>query len=128
MQMLRIPIWLTACALVIMVVRQNRPEFAVAATIVAGVIAFFMMKEELGGFVQWIDEMGRVTAAPDGITETMLKAGGIALICEFASDMCSDAGEKAIAGRIDMAERVLLATLCLPVASRLLEEMLRILS
>ena len=53
----------------------------------------------------------------------MLRAGGIALISEFAADLCMDAGEKALAGRIELAERIALTGMCIPFAARLLSDM-----
>ena len=127
MEALRLPVWLTACALVIMLLRQQRPEFAAVAAMAAGVASFFLMRDDLIAIVEWISRAGEAIRAPDDTVNVMLKAGGVALISEFASDLCSDAGEKALAGRIDLAERVVLTGMCIPFAGRMLEQMREIL-
>lgn len=127
MTTLRLPVWLTVCALVIMLVRQHRPEFATLAALAAGLVSFFMLKDELAGVISWLEQAGTAIRAPNETVATMLKAGGVALLCEFASDLCADAGEKALAGRIDLAERVLLTAMCIPFAAQMLQQMLEIL-
>ena len=127
MEALRLPVWLTACALMIMLLRQQRPEFAAVAAMAAGVASFFLLKDDLTAIVDWINRAGTAIRAPNNAVNVMLKAGGVALISEFASDLCSDAGEKALAGRIDLAERILLTGMCIPFAGQMLDQMLEIL-
>lgn len=127
MNTLRLPVWLTVCALAIMLVRQHRPEFATLASLAAGIISFFLLKDDLAAVVNWLEQAGTAIRAPNETVATLLKAGGMALLCEFASDLCADAGEKALAGRIDLAERVLLTAMCIPFASQMLQQMLEIL-
>jgi len=127
MEAMRLPVVLTACALVIMLLRQQRPEFAAMATLAAGAASFFLLKDDLMAIVQWITQAGTAIRAPNEAVSIMLKAGGIALISEFASDLCSDAGEKALAGRIDLAERIVLTGMCIPFAAQMLDQMTGIL-
>lgn len=127
MSALRLPVWLTVCALAIMLVRQQRPEFATLAAVAAGVASFFLLREDLAAIVQWITQAGTAIRAPNAAVDTMLKAGGVALISEFASDLCSDAGEKALASRIDLAERIVLTGMCIPFAGQMLNQMMEIL-
>lgn len=127
MEAIRLPAALTACALVIMLLRQQRPEFAAIATMAAGTASFFLLKDDLAAIVQWISQAGTAIRAPNEAMSIMLKAGGVALISEFASDLCSDAGEKALAGRIDLAERVVLTGMCIPLAAQMLDRMAEIL-
>lgn len=123
MEAVRVPIWLTACAMVIMLLRQHRPEIATLAALAAGVVSFFMLRDDLITVADWIGRAGSAIEALDGSVSVMLRAGGIALISEFASDLCSDAGEKALAGRIELAERIALTGMCVPFAAQLLNDM-----
>lgn len=123
MEAVRIPVWLTACAMVILLLRQHRPEIATLAALAAGVVSFFMMKDDLMEVADWIRQAGAAIHSLDGSANVMLRAGGIALISEFAADLCMDAGEKALAGRIELAERIALTGMCIPFAARLLSDM-----
>lgn len=52
--------------------------------------------------------------------ETILKALGIAVISESASDMCRDCGESAIASKVEFAAKACIMLLSLPVVKSLL--------
>ena len=51
----------------------------------------------------------------------LLKSVGIGYICQFTSDICSDAGESAIASKIELAGRVELLLIALPLATEVVE-------
>lgn len=123
MDALRLPVGLTVCALAIMLVRGQRPEFAALGSIAAGIAAYFALREELMAVVDYLEKAAFSIRAPDGMMRTVLKAGGIALISEFASDLCCDAGERALAGWIDLAERVMLTSMCIPFAGEMMEQL-----
>ncbi len=44
----------------------------------------------------------------------MLKCAGICILTEFACDLCSDAGQKALAANVSLAGKVLVITAALP--------------
>lgn len=122
MEALRIPVWLVICALIIMLIRSQRPEFALAASVGAGIISFFLLREDMASIIRWVQRVNVTGAMQNEAVSMMLKAGGIAFVSEFASDLCADAGEKALAGRIDLAERIMLTALSIPFAAQLLEQ------
>ena len=59
-----------------------------------------------------------------GFFSILLKITGIAYLSEFASNICKDAGETAIASKVELAGRVLIIALSIPIISTLLETML----
>lgn len=53
--------------------------------------------------------------------ETILKIIGIAYIAEFASQITKDAGEGAIASKIEMAGKILILAMAIPILTVLIE-------
>ncbi len=51
----------------------------------------------------------------------LLKAVGIGYISQFSSDICADAGENAIASKIEFAGRICILAMTVPVVSSLVE-------
>lgn len=49
----------------------------------------------------------------------LLKSVGIGYICQFTSDICSDAGEGAIASKIELAGRIAILVMTIPVINSL---------
>ena len=57
----------------------------------------------------------------------LLRALGLCLTTQFACDVCKDAGETAIAARLETAGRAALLLLAMPLFSSLLEQALSLL-
>lgn len=58
----------------------------------------------------------------------LLKLIGIAYVCEFASSLCKDAGYQAISGQIEMAGRIAIMVITLPVMETIIETIRQFLS
>ena len=60
-------------------------------------------------------------AADPDIRSAVLRGAGVAVISDFAAQLCRDAGEGALAGRVTLIARVSILALCAPLAAGLLE-------
>ncbi|HHX50103.1 MAG TPA: stage III sporulation protein AD, partial [Clostridia bacterium] len=58
---------------------------------------------------------------------TIMKIIGIAYIAEFGAQVCRDAGETAIASRVEFAAKVLVMVLAIPILVAILETIIRLL-
>lgn len=56
----------------------------------------------------------------------MLKILGVAYLAEFASVICRDAGEQAVAQKVEFAAKVIIAVLALPILVAILESIMDI--
>ena len=57
----------------------------------------------------------------------ILKITGIAFLAEFAVSVCKDAGESAIASKIEIGSKIVIIFLSMPIISNLFEVILKIL-
>ena len=57
----------------------------------------------------------------------ILKVTGIAFLTEFGVSICKDSGETAIANKIDLAGKILIIAISIPIISALLELTLKLL-
>ena len=63
-------------------------------------------------------------AAVNGVEETsslLLRALGVALVCQLCADLCRQSGEGSIAGGVEMAGRLQILLLALPKLQQLLQ-------
>ena len=51
---------------------------------------------------------------------------GIAILTEFAISICKDAGENAIASKVEIGSKVIIISLSVPIISNLLEVILKL--
>lgn len=109
-----------AAALVCAVLRAAKPEMALGVTLAAGVAALALLGDDLKAAAQLIIKLAGQAAVPDASAGLLLRAAGIALMAEFGAELCRDAGESALAGRIDLAARVALLVMAVPLIEQIL--------
>jgi stage III sporulation protein AD len=57
---------------------------------------------------------------------TILKIIGIAYITEFGSQVCRDAGEGAVAGKIEFAGKIMIMVMAIPIIALVLDTITRL--
>ena len=115
-------------ALVIAIIlKQYRPEYVIYISIIAGILILFFTLEKFSGIINLLKSISDKTYINKQFLEILLKITGIAIITEFAVSICSDAGEKAIASKIEIGSKVIIVTMSIPIISSLLEVIIEIL-
>ncbi|HEX2946438.1 MAG TPA: stage III sporulation protein AD [Clostridia bacterium] len=111
---------------IIMILRKQKPEIAVQVSIVTGVVIFLLLASKLSSVVELLQSYGdRADIKPVYFT-TVLKITGIAYIAEFGAEICKDAGESAIASKIELAGKVIIVVMAVPIITSLLDLVLKI--
>ena len=115
-------------ALVIAIIlKQYRPEYAIYVSIVAGVLILILTMEKFSGIINLLKSISEKTYINKQFLGILLKITGIAIITEFAVSICSDAGEKAIASKIEIGSKVIIIAMSIPIITSLLEVIIEIL-
>lgn len=107
-------------AVLIAVVRQLRPELASLAAAVAGVVIFAYVIQGAVPFIKFLKNAATETGVESYFT-LMLKALTICICCKISSDICRDCGEVSLASRVELAGRVGIIIISLPIVQQLLE-------
>ncbi len=107
-----------------LVMRRLRPESATALVIAAGALAGLMVLPRLAEIVSGVTALAAAGGVQDGYMSQLLKVGGISLLMDFAAQTCRDADEDGLAMKVELAGRVMLIGLALPVMRTLLEQIL----
>ena len=113
--------------IIIIVVKQYRPEFAIYISIVAGILILMISLQKMGVIVSLIKSISDKAGINGEFLEILLKITGIAILTEFAVSICKDSGESAIASKIEIGSKVVIISMSIPIISSLLEVMLNIL-
>lgn len=109
------------------VLRQQRPEVAVLLSVGAGVIIFLLMAGRIGNVIEILYSLADQAQVNRFYLGTVLKIIGVAYVAEFGSQVCRDAGESAIASRIEFAAKILIMVMALPIIAAVVESLLRLL-
>lgn len=113
--------------IIIIIIKQYRPEFAVYISIIAGILILAISLQKMGEIVSLIKTISDKAGINGEFLKIILKITGIAILAEFAVSICKDSGESAIANKIEMGSKVIIISMSIPIISSLLELMLNIL-
>lgn len=108
-------------AVVATVFKQHNREYALFLSIVTSVVILYIALRTL---VPVMDDMKNAVSANSDIEKylsVMLKGLGICYIGSFASDICNDCSDKSLADKVELAAKVSIATLYVPILLELLE-------
>ncbi|HHY77469.1 MAG TPA: stage III sporulation protein AD [Clostridiales bacterium] len=113
-------------AIMATILKEYKPEYAIQLSIIAGLVIFISI---LGKFNQVIEVLkGYAVKADIDILyfSTILKIIGIAYITEFGAQICRDAGEGSLAAKVELAGKVLIMAIAVPIYAALFDIILKI--
>ena len=113
--------------IIIVILKQYKPEFAIYVSMIAGVLILVLAIQKLTGIINLLQSLANKTYINKSFLSILLKITGIAFITEFAVSICSDAGEKAIASKIEIGSKVIIIAMSIPIITGLLELVIEIL-
>ncbi|NBI06652.1 stage III sporulation protein AD [Senegalia massiliensis] len=112
--------------LLIVTIRADRPEIAIMLSLATGVLIFIFIIDKIVFVIDVLKDLS-IRADLDFIYfTTILKIIGIAYICEFGSQIAKDAGEGSIATKIELAGKIMILVVSIPILLSLLELILKI--
>lgn len=113
--------------IIAVILKQYRPEFTIYVSILAGVIILLMLTDKLNDIINLINNIASKTNINTQYLKILIKITGIAILSEFAVSVCKDAGESAIASKVDVGGKVLIISLSIPIIQALLQTAIEIL-
>lgn len=116
-------------ALLALSLRGQRPEFAMLLSLGCGVFVLLNLLGQMKGILSGLESVMAGLSGQSDLTGIILKALGICIVAELGSQCCRDAGEAAIAAKVELAAKTALVLMCMPVFTQLLEtagELLRL--
>lgn len=113
--------------LLIIILKQYKPEFAVYTSLLCGVIIFFLVMDKLTGIIDLLTNLSSKANVNSQFLGLLLKITGIAILSEYAVSICKDSGEAAIASKIDFGGKIIIIAISIPIISSLLETIIKIL-
>lgn len=113
--------------IIIVILKQYRPEFAVYVSILTGVIILLMLVRQISGILDLLRDIANKSSINSGFLKILIKITGIAILTEFAVSICKDSGESAIASKVDIGGKIIIVALSMPIIQSLLETVIRVL-
>ena len=108
----------TAC--IIAAIRNLRPELASIAAAIAGVLIMAYAVEAIVPFITFVKDIAAEKGVENYFT-LMLKALAISFCCRMSAEICRDCGENTLASRVELAGKVGIVLISLPIVKQLFE-------
>ena len=103
-----------------LLLRQYKPEYAVLAGLATTLLMLALALHWLEPVLERVRLLFEQTGLPAEDRAIVLRALGICLLAQFAVDLCRDAGENAIASKVELAAKLAVVWTALPLFDRLL--------
>jgi len=113
-------------ALLAVVLKEEKPEMAFAISIVTGLVIFVFVITKLNSVMMVLKHFAAKANIDVLYFSTILKVIAIAYITEFGAQICRDAGEGAIASKVEFAGKVLIMVIAIPILAALMDIMIKI--
>jgi len=113
-------------AILAVLLRDERPEIAFAISIVTGLVIFVFLISKLNSVMSVLKYFAAKANIDVLYFSTILKVIAIAYITEFGAQICRDAGEGAIASKVEFAGKVLIMVIAIPILAALMDIMIKI--
>ncbi len=114
-------------AVLVIILRQYKPEIALLVSIAAGVALFLAVLGKIGAVIEVLQDLSRRANVNMVYLGAILKIVGIAYIADFGAQICRDAGEGALAAKIELAAKILILVLAIPIVMAVLDILMKIL-
>ena len=112
--------------IIIILLKQYKPEFVIYISLLTGILILFLVMDELSGIISLLQSFANKASINSNFLIILIKITGIALLSEFAVSICKDSGEVAIASKIEKKKKIIIISMSIPIISSLLEIILEI--
>ena len=102
-------------AVLSIILKQQSPQIAVLIAITASVLIFLMVLPMLTETIRLLSHLGEMAGGEAAYIGVGIRVIGVAYMTELGASVCNDAGESAIATKIDLAGRVIILVMAMPV-------------
>ncbi|MGG0716536.1 stage III sporulation protein AD [Robertmurraya massiliosenegalensis] len=109
-----------------LIVKEQKPNFAFLLIVFVGCSIFLFLIDQIYAIIHMLEVIAVNAKVNIVYVETILKIIGIAYIAEFAAQITKDAGQGAIASKIELAGKILILAMAIPILSVLIETIIKL--
>ena len=108
-------------AVLAVMLRRYHAEYEMLLSLAAGVFLMLSLLNVLPQALGQVSDLLRAAALPGEYAVILFKALGICWLAQFAADSCRDAGESALASKVELAGKTAVLLTTLPLCSAVAE-------
>ena len=101
-------------AILPVMLKRYHAEYAILVSICGGAVVIFLILARITPALNQVQEWISTVGLPGQAASILFKTLGICFLTQFAADTCKDAGESALAGKVELAGKITVVVLALP--------------
>lgn len=105
--------------IMIIILKNYRPEMALVLSIITGIGIMLYAISKMSSVINVLNDLVSKSGVNTDFLLVIIKVIGIAYIVEFGKNVCIDAGQSSIATKLEMAGKVVIVVLTIPLISSL---------
>ena len=107
-------------------VKDQKPEFAIAISLITGLIILVKCLSPIFNIIESLRAICSRTNIDIAFFETILKIIGVSYMTQLACQTAEDSGQKAIATKIDFAGKIAIIILSIPILQSIIDILLEL--
>ncbi len=115
MEIFQIVVFGITASIILLVLRKERPELAMAFSLVAGLSVLLAVMPAMSTVISSFSAIAAESGLGPLYFGIILKVLAISYIADLGASICRDAGENLVASRVEMAGKVLILLCSIPV-------------
>jgi stage III sporulation protein AD len=104
-----------------LIVKEQKPTYAFMLVVFVGCTIFLFLVDQVSQIITMIEKIALNANINMMYVETILKIIGIAYIAEFGAQITKDAGQGAIASKIELGGKILILAMAVPILTVIIE-------
>lgn len=109
----------------LLIVRKERPEMAIPISIAASALILIGLMKNIAQILSVFESLASKARINSSYLKLVVKIVGIAYLAGFGAQICKDAGENSMAAKIELAGKIFILSLGVPIMAGLLEMIVR---
>ncbi|MEH6850420.1 stage III sporulation protein AD [Bacillus pseudomycoides] len=106
------------------VLNQHKSSVTSMFIVFVSSVMFLLVIDQIHSILTMIERIANEAKVSNVYVETLLKIIGIAYIAEFGAQITKDAGQGAIASKIELAGKILILVMAIPILTVVIETIL----
>jgi len=113
-------------AILVTIIKQEKPEIAFLLSLITGLIILILLLDQVGVIIELLNQLAEKAEIDLIYFNAIVKIIGIAYIGEFGAEITRDSGESALASKIEMAAKIMIMILAIPIMLALIETIIQL--
>lgn len=100
--------------------KKDKPEFSLIITVATGLILLVLILSQMTSVVTAFDDLVELSGVDQSLFAGILKIIGIGYLTEYSATVVSDYGSNSVANKIQLAGKITIFLMALPIVKALL--------